>query len=176
MSLQKSRITLVLTITEQEAADGVYSMADLSYLELESLVDYFYKLEFNSIVKEDSEMSSPQLCARMFGLGDRFDIFELRETAVRKYKTAFINAMDNKVPSQAIKSVRDVYEASHSSVSDLRTATCALVREHLATFMDIKDCEMQFKAIQDDVPDFTKDLLALYVEESTHMSLSQHGE
>ena len=68
-------------------------MVDILYLELKKMVQFFYSMSYNDDIPELTEretlslISLLQLHARMFTLGDRYDISGLRDVAVKKYSS-----------------------------------------------------------------------------------------
>lgn len=68
-------------------------MADITYLELKKLVTLFYSMSYDADIPEVTEretvsrISLLQLHARMFALGDRYDIPGLRDVAVKQYSS-----------------------------------------------------------------------------------------
>ena len=62
-------------------------MADMSYLELKKMVRFFYSMSYDDDIPEATEQDTPphisllQLHARMFALGDRYDIPKVFDSA-----------------------------------------------------------------------------------------------
>ena len=63
-------------------------MADISYLDLKKMVNFFYSMSYDDDIPEVTEretvsrISLLQLHARMFALGDRYDIPGLRDATL----------------------------------------------------------------------------------------------
>jgi hypothetical protein len=59
-------------------------MVDMSYMELKKMVSFFYSMNYDDEIPEEtgqetgSHISLLQLHARMFAVGDRYDILGLR--------------------------------------------------------------------------------------------------
>ena len=94
-------------------------MVDISYLELTKMVDFFYNMSYDDDIPEETEqetvpcISPLQLHARMFALGDRYDIAGLREAAVKKYSSRCATAW---MPLEFLESISDLYERTPASI------------------------------------------------------------
>lgn len=141
-------------------------MIDVSYLELEKMVMFFYSMNYNDDIPEAAEretvsrISLLQLHARMFALGDRYDIPGLRDVAVKKYSSRCAVSWE---PLEFLKSLYDVYERTPSSLRHLRNAACILMRKKLPKMLDDKAVAAAYEEVVIEVPEFTKDMLAIYV-------------
>jgi hypothetical protein len=68
-------------------------MVDMSFMELKKMVSCFYSMNYDDEIPEETgqetgpHISLLQLHARMFALGDRYDILGLRDVAVKKYSS-----------------------------------------------------------------------------------------
>lgn len=66
-------------------------MVDISYVELENLIRFFYSADYDDHCvgftddDDDPPLTPFEISARMFALGDRYDIPLLRRVAVKKY-------------------------------------------------------------------------------------------
>lgn len=138
-------------------------MADISYLELKKMVMFFYSMNYDDDIPEAAEretVSLLQLHARMFALGDRYDIPGLRDVAVKKYASRCAVSLE---PLEFMKSLCDVYEGTPSSIRDLRNAACFLMRKKLPKMLDDKAVAAAWETVLVEVPEFTKDMLGIYV-------------
>ncbi len=96
------------------------------------MVNFFYSMDYDDDIPEVTEqetgprLSLLQFHARMFALGDRYDIPGLRVVAVKKYSSRCAASCD---PLELIESVYDVYERTTVSVRQLRNAACVLMRK-----------------------------------------------
>ena len=160
---------------KQENSTGIIEMADMSYLELEKMVDFFYSMDYDAGIPEDAEPENPshmyplQLHARMFALGDRYDISGLRDVAVKKYSSRCTGALDS---LEFIESIHDVYETTPMSVRQLREAACSLMRRDLPQRLDDEAFRTVYEKVLVEVPEFTRDMLGLYVRAPVYRNCS----
>ena len=144
-------------------------MADIIYLELKKMVNFFYSLSYNDNISEATDQETPshisplQLHARMFTLGDRFDIPGLRDVAVKKYSSRCAISLE---PLEFIESIYDVYKRTPASAGQLRNAACILLRKNLLKMLDDEAFATIYEKVVIEVPEFTRDMLELYVEAS----------
>lgn len=142
-------------------------MTHIPYLELERLVEFFYCMDYNYDMSEAAEEKTEprpsllQFHARMFALGDQYDISALRDVAVKKYSTRCVVSWD---PAEFLTSIHDVYAGSAASVRSLRDAACTLMRKNLPKMLDDKGVAAIYEEVVSEIPDFTKDMLGLYVK------------
>lgn len=105
------------------------------------MVNFFYSMDYDDDISEVTEqetgprLSLLQLHARMFALGDRYDIPGLRDVAVKKHSSRCAVSCD---PLELIESICDVYERTTASVSQLRNAACVLMRKICQKCLTIK--------------------------------------
>ena len=141
-------------------------MVDISHLELKKMVQFFYSMSYDDKILEvtERETESPisllQLHARMFALGDRYDIPGLMDVAVNKYSSRCTVSWE---PLQFLESICDIYERTPSSVKDLRNAACIRMRKHLPKMLDNEAVATAYEKVLTEVPEFTKDMLGIYV-------------
>ena len=156
----------IAEIVKQETFTGVIEIVDISYLELNKMVQFFYSMSYDDDIPELTEretlslISLLQLHARMFALGDRYDIPGLRDVAVKKYSSRCAVSWE---PLEFIESLCDVYERTPSSIRHLRNAACILMRKKLSRMLDDKAVAAAYKKVLIEVPEFTKDILGIYV-------------
>lgn len=140
----------------------------MTYLELKKMVDFFYSLSYDDNIPEATDQETPshisplQLHARMFALGDRFDIPGLRDVAVKKYSIRCAKPLG---PLELIESIYDVYERTPASVRQLRNAARILVRKNLPKMLDDEVFATAYEKVLCEVPEFTRDMLEFYVKE-----------
>ena len=141
-------------------------MTDISYLELENMVDFFYSMDYDDSIPEDTKAEPPphisplQLHAQMFALGDRYDISGLRDVAVKKYSSRCAISE----PLEIIGSVYDIYERTPTSIRQLRNLACIRMRDHLPKMLDEEGVRTVYQRVLIEVPEFSRDLLDLYVK------------
>ena len=136
----------------------------MSHLELKKMVQFFYNTSYNDDIPEVTEgeteslISLLQLHARMFALSDRYDIPGLRDVAVKKYSSRCAGE-----PLEFIESICDVYERTPSSNRPLRDAACIRMRKNLPKMLENEAVATAYEKVLTEVPDFTKDMLGIYV-------------
>lgn len=142
-------------------------MVDISYLELKKMVSFFYSMNYDDDVPEQTGkepgplISLLQLHARMFALGDRYDIPGLRDVAVKKY---FSRSTVSWLPLEFLESIYDVYGRTPASVLQLRNAAGVLARKNLPRMLDDDAVATVYEKVLTEVPEFTKDLLGIFVK------------
>ena len=162
MSISKK----IAKIFKQETSTGVIEMVDISHLELKKMVQFFYSMSYDDDIPEVTEretvsLSSPlQLYVRMFALGDRYDIPGLRDVAAKKCSSRCAASWE---PLEFIESIRDVYEGTPPSIRYLRNPACILTRKNLPKMLDDDAVATAYEKVLIDVPEFTKDLLGIYI-------------
>lgn len=142
-------------------------MVDISYMELKKMVSFFYSMNYDDEIPEETgcETGPPisllQLHARMFALGDRYDIPGLRDLAVKKYSS---RAAVPGVPLELLESIYDVYKGTPASVRQLRDTAGVLVRKNLPKMLDEAAVATAYEEVLTEVPEFMKELLGIYVK------------
>ena len=150
----------------------------MSYLELKKMVKFFYSMSYDDEIPEVTEgetashISLLQLHARMFALGDRYDIPGLRDVAVKKYSSRCAVSWE---PLEFIESLYDVYERTPPSLRHLRNAACILMRKYLPKMLDDEAVATAYEDIIIDVPEFTRDMLGIYVTAPLYGDCSRCG-
>ena len=153
-------------------------MVDISHLELKKMVQFFYSMSYDDDIPEVTEreteslISLLQLHARMFALGDRYDIPGLRDVAVKKYSSRCAVSWK---PLEFVESICDIYERTPSSLRHLRNAACIRMRKNLPNMLDDEAVANAYENVLDQVPDFTKDLLGIYVNAPLYGDCSTCG-
>ena len=146
-------------------------MVDISYLELKKMVQFFYSISYNNDIPKLTEretlslISLLQLHARIFALEDRYDIPGLRDVAVKKYSSRCAVSWE---PLEFIESLYDVYERTPSSIRHLRNAAYIIMRKKLPKMLNDKAATATYKKVLIEVPEFTKDILGIYVTASLY--------
>ena len=131
------------------------------------MVSFFYSMDYDDDIPEVTEqetgsrLSLLQLHARMFALGDRYDIPGLRDVAVKKYSSRCAVTCD---PLELIESICDVYERTTASTRQLRNAACVLMRKKLLKMLDDEAVMTVYEQVLSEFPEFTKDMLGIYVK------------
>ena len=131
------------------------------------MVNFFYSMDYDDNISEVTEqetgprLSLLQLHARIFTLGDRYDIPGLRDVAVKKYSSRCAVSRD---PLELIESICDVYERTTASVRQLRNAACVLTRRKLPKMLDDEAVMTVYEKVLSEVPEFTRDILGIYVK------------
>lgn len=143
-------------------------MADISYLELEKMVDFLYSMSYDDEIPKQTEQEAGnhrfsllQLHARMFALGDRYDIPGLREVAVKKYSSRSVVSWE---PLEFLESIYDVYRRTPPSIRQLRNAAGNLMRKNLRKMVEDKVIAISYEKVIDEPPEFTKDMLRIFVK------------
>ena len=142
-------------------------MKDLSYLELMKMVRFFYNFDYDDDIPEniepktESSLSLLQLHARMFALGDRYDIPGLREYAVRKYSSRCAACWNS---LEFLKTIPVIYESTAASVKQLRNLACNLMRKKMSRILANKCVAAVYDKNLSELPEFTKDMLGVYVK------------
>ncbi len=138
----------------------------MSYLELKKMVTFFYSMNYDDDIPEATEQETPlhisllQLHARMFALGDRYDIPGLRDVAVKKYSSRCVIFLE---PVEFLESIYDVYERTPTSIKQLRNAACTQMRKNSLEILDNKIAATVYEKVLVEVPEFTRNMLELYV-------------
>ncbi len=139
----------------------------MSYLELRKMVDFFYSMSYDDEIPEETEQEAEnrfsllQLHARMFALGDRYDIPGLRDVAVKKYSSRGVASWE---PLEFLESIHEVYRRTPASIRQLRNAAGILVRNNMRKILDDEVIAIIYDKVLDEVPEFTKDMLRIYVK------------
>ncbi len=135
-------------------------------LELKRMVSFFYTMNYDDdMPDEETEqktgpcISQLQLHARMFAIGDRYDIPGLRYLAVKKYSTRCGVSWD---PLEFLESIPN--GRAPAAVPELRNAAGFLTRKHLPKMLDDKADTAAYETVLVDVPEFTKDMLDIYMK------------
>lgn len=140
----------------------------MSYLELKKMVDFLYSMSYDDEIPKQTEQEAGnqsfsllQLHARMFALGDRYDIPGLRDVAVKKYSSRIVVSWE---PLEFLESIYDVYRRTPPSVRQLRDAAGNLMRKNLRKMLDDKVIAISYEKVIDELPEFTKDILGIFVK------------
>jgi speckle-type POZ protein len=141
-------------------------MVDISYTEVEKLVSFFYTGDYSDDIDDakDKDMegvSILQLHARMFAVGDRYDIPTLMEVANEKFST---RCKDDWKPEEFLATIKVVYETTPRSLQPLRQFVSGVVRPKIAEIFQDETTATLCNSVLDAVPDFAKDLLHLYIK------------
>jgi hypothetical protein len=143
-------------------------MVDIPLLELGKLVDFFYSMDYIDDLgeahnqQEGGCVSLLHLHARLFAYGDRYDIPALRHVATRKYSSRCSKSWD---PAEFLGSIREVYQSTPDSLRQLRDTVTSISRKQLPIMLNDTTIASMYDEVTRDVPDYTRDLLRLYVKE-----------
>lgn len=155
----------------QELQEGVIEMTEMTFLELGLLFSFFYSLKYDDNIVNPIDLYTGsttcplQLSARMFALGDRFDVPILRMVAIKKYYSK-----GNRMESlQILQSVSNVYQSNPTSVRELRNAICALAQEHLPRFFYLEAFEIELGRVTIACHEFAKDLLTILLNDKSKL-------
>ncbi|KAK7178354.1 BTB/POZ domain-containing protein [Paraphaeosphaeria sporulosa] len=124
------------------------------------MIRFFYKMDYDGDLPEGEIQSNLQLHARMFALGDQYDIAGVCASAEAKYWQMCIKAWD---PLDFLSSVPVIYESTPTSVLGLRKTACNAVRKYLPTMLDNTDTAECFEETISENPAFATDLLRSYI-------------
>jgi hypothetical protein len=142
-------------------------MVDMSYMELKKIVNFFYSMNYDDEIPEEAghktrpPISLLQLHARMFTLGDRYDILGLRDVAVKKYSA---RAAVSGVSLELLESIYDVYKGTYAFIRQLRDTASVLVRKNLLKMLNEAAIATAYEKVLTEVPEFTKELLGIYIK------------
>ncbi|EEP81916.1 predicted protein [Uncinocarpus reesii 1704] len=105
-----------------ESFSGEFVMKEDSLLLVEKLIDYLYTTDYEDVVKEidDHLNESPsilQVNARMFALGDKYDVGGLCDLSAAKYARRLNQPVDG---VEYLESVPDVYNLTATVVKPLK--------------------------------------------------------
>src|SRR5271156_1713249 len=130
-------------------------MVDMSYMELKKMVNFFYSMNYDDEIPEETgdetrpPISLLQLHARMFALGDRYDVPGLRDMAVKKYSSRV--AVPG-APLELLESIYDVYKGTPASVRQIRDTADVLVRKNLPKMLDEAAVATAYEKVLTEVP------------------------
>lgn len=153
-------------------------MVEISYLELKKMVDFLYSMNYSDDMLEEAgqqteqNISLLQLHTRMFALGDRYDIPTLRDAAIKKYSSRCAASWE---PIEFLQSIYDVYGSTAGTVRQLRDAICTLARKNLPRMLEDDDVASIYDKVATEVPEFTRDLLKIYIKAPLYGNCSTCG-
>ncbi|KAI9769799.1 MAG: hypothetical protein M1840_003793 [Geoglossum simile] len=157
-------LSYILTVANinQESFTSIIKVVDVSYVEVKKMnMSYDDEIPEEAEQEMDPSISSLQLHARMFALGDRYDIPGLRDLAVKNYSS---RCAVPGVSLELITSIHDVYTRTPASIRQLRDIAGILMRKNLPEMLDDKVVTAAYEELLTKVPDFTRDLLGTYVK------------
>lgn len=131
----------------------------MPHIELKKMVRFFYDMDYDDNLPEETDMSLLQLHARMFALADVYDIPGLRAIAQEKYSSRCAVWR----PREFLESIHDVYERTPTTIRQLRDAACIAIRKNLPKMLEDEGIAGFYEEILTEIPEFTKDLLRSYV-------------
>jgi hypothetical protein len=154
-------------------------MTEVTMHELERLVEYFYQMDYRSSLVETADpqprngVSVLQLHARMFGYAEKYDIIGLRELAIQKYVMRCSKSWD---AIEFLESIHEVYENTHESIRRLRDTVTNISRQRLPTMLDDDKVSATYEQVTQDIPDYTRDLLRLFMNAPLYLFCCECNE
>ncbi|KAF2802865.1 uncharacterized protein BDZ99DRAFT_548055, partial [Mytilinidion resinicola] len=138
----------------------VIEMGHVSHVELKKMVSFFYDMDYDDNLPEETDISLLQLHARMFALADEYDIQGLSTIAQEKYSSRCAVWR----PREFLESIHDVYGRTPTTTRQLRDAACMAIRKNLPKMLEDEGIAGFYEEILTEIPEFTKGLLRSYVE------------
>ena len=156
---------------KQEAADSIYQMTEETIPVVKKMLEYLYTGDYvEQIIKNDStgvpselpqvSISSLQLHAQLFALGDKYIIPELCELAVDKYIYRTIHHFE---PFDYLDSIPDVFFSALKSNVGLREVAICTWRILVLHLRD-PAVRVKYDLIAAQVPEFAKRVLDTYID------------
>lgn len=143
----------------------------MSYLELKKIVDFFYSMSYDDEIPKKTEQGADNHCfsllqlhARMFALGDLYDIPALRDVAVEKYSSRSAVCWE---PLEFLESIYDVYRRTPPSIRQLRDVALHGMWPKVREMVKEEVITISYEKVIDELPEFTKDILDLFVKAPT---------
>lgn len=130
---------------------------------IRKMVHFLYSGFYGTSMRGEEKygpVSGLQVHARMFALGDKYDIPALREFAVTKFATrlrGFSTHLD------VLECVSDVYQLTPPSVIHLRDLLSKETRVRLERYLKYAGSREAFESIIAEVPEFATDVLDVYM-------------
>lgn len=132
------------------------------------MVEFFYSLDYDEVEDTEKNGVSPlQLHARMFAIGDRFDIPDLRVVAVQKYLNRCSLSWDD---LEFLGSIREIYTSTPDSIPQLRNAAVSVAWKKARSMQDTEGVRKVYEEVTKEVPEFTRHLLSEYVNHGVNES------
>ena len=136
----------------RRVSSGVTEMVDISYMELKKMVSFFYSMNYDDEIPEETGYEtgpSISLLQLLFALGDRYDVPGLRDMAVMKYSSRV--AVPG-APLELLESIYDVYKGTPASVRQIRDTADVLVRKNLPKMLDEAAVATAYEKVLTEVP------------------------
>lgn len=149
------------TYVMQEQSEGIIDMGHVPYKQLERLVSFFYKMDYNEALAEGERGTPLQIHAQMFALADEYEIADMLLKAQLKYLARCERDWD---PPELLSSIPDVFGSTPDSLKELRQIACVAVRKYLPGMLKNTASAGCFERTLSENPTFAKDLLQSYIE------------
>ncbi|PIG84610.1 hypothetical protein AARAC_010919 [Aspergillus arachidicola] len=156
---------------ELESVESTYQMMDESIPVVKRMLDYLYTGDYSDFAGGSStdapaneplsSMSSLQLHAQLFTIGDKYCIPELCDAAAEKYSSRLIKDFD---PIEYLDSIPDVFCPPLNHNKGLKELVVRFSRVNLRFHLQDASIRAKYDAIAAETPDFVKELLDAYLE------------
>jgi ribosomal protein L40E len=130
-----------------------------------ALLQYLYIGDYTSILGKDGEkndlnISTLQLHARVFALADKYAVQGLCDLVMAKY---YSRLKDDFNTIEFLESIPDVYHSTPPEIDTLRVLAIHFARKHLEKSLQDRANKRIYDHITSEVPTFTKRLLDSYI-------------
>lgn len=127
-------------------------------------MNFFYYGDYSDPIEGDKGKEGPlsalELHAELYALGDKYQVPGLSRLAIQKYEGRLKRAWD---PQKFLQLIARVYNLTLESNRDLRNAALCHARSHVGKLQSDDAMRTQFRGTCLDIPEFTADLLQLYL-------------
>ena len=128
-------------------------------------MNFFYYGDYCDPIEGDEGKEGPlsawELHAELYALGDKYQVPGLSRLAMQKHKGRLKRAWD---PQKFLRSIARVYNLTLESNRGLRNAALCHARSHIGKFQSDDAMRTQLRGACLDIPEFTADLLQLYLD------------
>ena len=132
---------------------------------MERLRSFFYRDDYSDPTEDDEIKGIPVtalwLHAEMYVLGDKYQASGLSRLAIKKYEQILERHW---ALQDFLRSLITIYELTPSSNRELRNAALGHTRSNIKRFQSDDTVRTRFKETGQAVPQFTLDLLQLYID------------
>lgn len=133
-------------------------------LGVEKMIEYFYTMDYDTSIACEGDVEIPeittlQLHAMMFALGDKYDVEGLRSLSAGYYA----KALELSTPLEFLRSTVTVYTGTAQSTRTLRDQALKYAREKLPKAWKVTANRQVYESVAADAPDFIKELLDSYL-------------
>lgn len=154
----------------QESEESTYHLPDEMSFVVDKMIDYLYTGDYSDPTDKGPEdgnpkeqwdtMSSLQLHAKLFALGDKYDIPELCDLTLEKYSKRA--GEDN--PSEYLDSLADVFFSPTIQNTALKEAAVRIPRGYLGVRLQYESVRMKYDSVITQVPEYANQLLLTFWE------------